>query len=133
MNKLAGHIADIETNGELSLVSVKVTEGVVLRAIIIDTPATAPYLKQGASVNITFKETEVVLGTSAEHQISLQNRITGTIVHIEKGRLLSRVRIQTRAGEICSVVSSRAVAQLDFKETMNVCAMIKLNETMLSV
>lgn len=133
MNKLEGHIDAIETSGALSLVSVVLAGGLVLKAIVIDTPATAPYLQLGATVNITFKETEVVLGTTVHHKISLQNRINGTIVHLEKGSLLSRIRIQTEAGEICSVVSSKAVEQLQFREKMKVCAMIKLNETMLAV
>jgi molybdate transport system regulatory protein len=133
MNKLDGHISKVQTSGELSLVSVSLIGGLVLKAIVIDTPATAAYLCQGSEVKITFKETEVVLGTPENHKISLQNRITGTIIEIEKGQLLSRVRIQSAAGEICSVVSSNAVEQLQLKEKAKVCAMIKLNETMLAV
>ena len=133
MNKLDGHISAIETSGELSLVSVSLAGGLVLKAIVIDTPSSAGYLHKGAAVSITFKETEVVLGTLYDHKVSLQNRIPGTIIQIEKGKLLSRVRIQVGTGEICSVVSSNAITQLQLKEQSEVCAMIKLNETMLAV
>lgn len=132
MNKLEGLITNVDVSGDLSLVSVRLTERLTMKAIVIDTPETAPYLQIGKAVKIMFKETEVVLGTLVDHRVSLQNRIEGTIAHIEKGRLLSRVRIHTDIGELHAVVSSNAIEQLGFSEQMRVYAMIKLNETMLA-
>ena len=132
MNKLQGQIINIETSGNISIVSVAVNEQVKLKAIVIETPSTAPYLKIGVAIAMLFKETEVVMGTDAQHAISLQNKISGSIKHIEKGALLSKIILESSAGEITSLISTNAVNQLHLKVGMNAMAMVKLNEVMIS-
>ena len=132
MNSLSGHICDVEVNGSLSLVTVKVREGLMLKSIIIDTPETAPYLKNGTHVNLLFKETEVVIGTGENHRISLQNQIRGHIKLIEEGKLISKVSVNTEVGQIISIISTQSVRQLNLKEHSEVTVMVKLNEIMLS-
>lgn len=132
MNSLKGHIIEVRTSGSLSLVSVRVSEDVVVKAIVIDTPETASYLEEEQPINVLFKETEVIIGTDENYNISLQNKITGTIKLIEQGALLSRVVVQTKIQDIVSVISSNAVNELALKENMKVTTMIKLNEIMLS-
>lgn len=131
MNKLAGHISNIEVSGGMSLVTVKINKVVSLKSIVIDTPETASFLVKGQAVNVMFKETEVVIGSLEDHRISLQNRIKGKVTAVEKGRLLSRVRIATDAGEIGSVISTASAEKLGLQEQVAVYAMVKLNETML--
>ena len=132
MNSFEGHIATIEVSGNMSLVTVAVNKKQTLKAIVIETPETASYLKNGSPVHVLFKETEVVLGSTKNHEISLQNRIPGTINHIEQGLLLSKLEIQTKVGIIRSIISTAAVLQLGLKKGKEVIAMIKLNELMLS-
>ncbi len=132
MNSLNGHIVEIEVSGSLSLVSVQIHEELRLKAIIIETPDTAAYLDIGHPIRVLFKETEVVIGNEGDHQISLQNRIPGTVSRIETGRLLSNVFVQTAAGESQAVISTNAVNQLDLQADTTVVAMIKLNEIMLA-
>lgn len=132
MNRFRGHIGAIEVSGGLSLVTVAITDKLQLKAIVIETPETARYLKHGQPVEVLFKETEVVVAGPGEHRISLQNRIPGVITEIEKGQLLSRLRIDTEVGELRAVISSNAVSQLGLRPSASVIAMIKLNETMLS-
>lgn len=132
MNKFSGRISDIQVSGSLSLVAVKLSESLTLKAIIIATPATTDYLKLGNAINILFKETEVVMGTAAEHAISLQNRIPATVSQIEQGQLICKLRLQTEMGEIISIISTNAVKNLALKVNSKVMAMIKLNEMMLS-
>jgi len=132
MNSLEGHIIEVNTSGSLSLVSVRVGPNVVVKAIVIDTPETASYLEAEQPINVLFKETEVIIGANDNCNISLQNKITGTVKEIEKGALLSRVVVQTKVKDIISVISSNAVNELGLKENMKVTAMIKLNEIMLS-
>jgi molybdopterin-binding protein len=132
MNSFEGHIATIEVSGNMSLVTVAVDKKQTLKAIVIETPETASYLKSGSPVHVLFKETEVVIGSTKNHEISLQNRIPGTINHIEQGLLLSKLEIQTKVGIIRSIISTAAVLQLGLKKGKEVIAMIKLNELMLS-
>ncbi len=103
-----------------------------LSAIVIDTPENSPYLQEGNSINVIFKETEVILGKGNDLEISLQNKINGTVESIENGELLSRLTLQTEVGKLISIITSRAVGQLCLETGSEVVAMIKTNEIMLA-
>lgn len=133
MNDIQGTITSIEVSGSLSLVTVRVNGNISLKAIIIETPDTAPYLFLGNEINVIFKETEVMIALKSDIAISLQNRIEGTIDGIEKGKLISKVIINTTAGKVVSLISTNAINQLNLRARLPVTAMIKLNEMMLSV
>ncbi len=132
MNNIKGQIHEIKISGSLSLVSIRINENILLNSIVIETPESAPYLIKGNSINVIFKETEVVISKDKKPAISLQNRIVGTIKNIEQGELISRVILATEVGEIVAIISTNAVNLLDLKKQTEVLAMIKLNEIMLS-
>ncbi len=131
MNTLTGQISNIEVNGSLALVTTKVN-GIPFTAIVIETPDTVAYLKTGNTIKILFKETEVIIATGDLPNISLQNRITGTIIQLEKGALLSKLTIGTTVGNVVSVITTKAVEQLKISTNTAVTAMIKTNEILLS-
>ena len=132
MNRLSGHINKIEVSGSMSLVTIDIRNTIQLRSIIIETPETASYLMVGNEVQAIFKETEVIIGTGEAHSISLRNRIPGKIVKIESGKLISKITIQSEVGDVVSIISSNAVKSLGLEKGMQVIAMIKVNEIMLS-
>lgn len=132
MNRLSGHIGNIEVNGGMSLVTIDINHDVQLKTIVIETPETASYLKVGNPITTLFKETEVIINLNDWSQISLQNRIACKIQSIEIGKLISKVIFESSAGTITSIISSNAVNTLCLKQGMAVVAMIKLNEIMLS-
>lgn len=132
MNRLQGDIVQIETNGHLSIVSVLVSEAVLLKAIVVETPTTAPYLKEGNTIAVLFKETEVIVGIGPVDGMSLQNKIPCIISQIEKGALLSKLALKTGQAVITAIISSKAVTQLNLTANSKVSAMIKLNEMMLA-
>lgn len=131
MNILTGHIANIKVNGELSIVKVKVGP-VLFSTIVIDTPDTAPFLKPDNRVKVIFKETEVILGVGDMTGISLRNKMKGKVSDIESDTLLSKVTIETEIGEITSIITSNAVKNLKIILGMEITAMVKTNELMLS-
>ena len=131
MNRIEGIIENIDTRGSLSLVNVR-SQDVKLTAIVIDTPETADYLGIGNKIHVLFKETEVIVGKGSLHRVSLQNKIPGRVEKIESGDLLSRLSIHTPIGLITSVITNRAVLQLDISVDSEVTAMVKTNEVMLS-
>ena len=79
-----------------------------------------------------FKESEVFIGKGIDHQISLQNKLVGTITTIAKGELLSKLVLDTTVGTITSIITANAVDQLQLIEGETVTAMIKTSEMMLS-
>lgn len=131
MNTLKGIITKIEMSDSLSLVEIKVG-AILFKTILIETPDTAPYLVNGNTINVIFKETEVVIGKGINHQISMQNKLIGTIIEIEQGGLLSKLTIETSVGKIRSIITSNAVEQLQLRVGEEVAAMIKTNEIMIS-
>ncbi|MCM1982381.1 TOBE domain-containing protein [Lyngbya confervoides] len=131
MNQIAGTIAQLTVQGNLSLVRIAVQE-MTLTAIVIDTPISAPHLQVGSPIQVIFKETEVIIGKGIDHRISLQNQLPGTLQALESGKLLSRVIVKTALGPIVSVITAQAVQQLQLQVGDTVTAMIKTNEVMLA-
>ena len=131
MNRLPGKIASIQVQGNLSLVQVQVEE-VLFSAIVIGTPEDVDFLHNGHDVFVGFKETEVIICTEPEYKISLRNRIPCRIASIDQGVLLSKLSLVHPAGTIESIITSNAVNHLVLKAGMDVYAMIKTNEIMLS-
>lgn len=132
MNSLKGHISHIEQSQQIALVSVRLDASTIIKAIIIETPQSASYLKVDHPIKVLFKETEVVIGTKEVRGVSLQNRIEAKIIGITLGSLICNLQLLSQFGEIEAIISRNAVAQLSLKENMEVFAMIKLNETMLA-
>ena len=108
MNSLKGDITKSEVNGKLSLVSLKVGS-VDFKSIVIETPETVDYLREGGKVQVMFKETEVIIGKGENLQISLRNKMFGNIKTLEVGKLLAQLTIDTDAGEIISIITANAV------------------------
>ena len=131
MNILKGKIEEINVNGDLSIVKIIVGK-IRFSTIVIDTPETASFLQLNNSVKVIFKETEVIIGVGDMSGISLRNKLIGKVISIESDKLLSKLIIDTEVGEITSIITSNAVNQLKIKIGLDVTAMIKTNELMLS-
>ena len=131
MNVLKGKIENLSISGSLTLIGIEVNN-IGMSAIVIDTPETAPYLKLGNTITAVFKETEVIIGKGNTFEISLRNKFEGTIETIESNDLLSKLNINTAVGQICSIITTNAVTQLNLKIGSKVTAMIKTNEIMVS-
>ena len=131
MNNLSGKIALIKTHGNISQVKVDLGE-VSFCTVIIETPKTASYLKIGNPIQVIFKETEVIIGIGRQNNNSIQNRVNGLILDIEKGQILSKVIIETAIGNIISFLTTDSVEKLELAKGSPVCAMIQTTEIMLS-
>ncbi|RAJ15363.1 hypothetical protein LV92_00056 [Arenibacter echinorum] len=116
----------------MSIVGVEVESGEELMSVVIDSPDTAPYLKKGNKVNVLFKEMEVAVTTQKELDISIENRIAGSISSMEEGVLLSRLVLETKMGEVIAIISTKSLRQMGLVEKMNVMIMVKLNEIILA-
>ncbi len=131
MNIFSGIIASIKVSGNISLITINVNN-IFFKTMVIETPATAAWLKIDSRVNVIFKETEVIIGKGLEHSVSLQNKVPGEIIDIQRGELMSKVIVGTVVGNIVAIISLDAVLQLDLQVGETVSAMIKTNEIMIS-
>lgn len=131
MNILSGIIIQINTEGSLSLIKIKV-QNTDLTSIVIDTPETATYLEIGNKIKILFKETEVILAKEISGIISLQNQLNCVVASFEKGKLLCKIILTFDTDTITSVITRTAFEQLNIQEKDEITAMIKTNEISLS-
>lgn len=131
MNIIAGKITQIISSGSLSKVEVEAGQ-IRFKTIVIDTEHTSDYLALNREVKILFNETEVGIGLGDLSNISLQNRVSGTIKKLELGDLQAKVVLDTVLGDIKSIITVDAVKQLDLKEGIEATALIKTNEIMLT-
>jgi molybdate transport system regulatory protein len=128
---LPGIIQQIQTEGHLSIVRIKVDND-LFSSIVIDTPQTASYLAVDTKIDMLFKENEVVIAKSFSGQISMQNRFACTIRSIEKGKLLSKLVLNYYQHTITSLITTNATNQLQCIVGDEVIAMVKTNEISLS-
>ncbi len=132
MNKIKGHINQVEVSGSLSMVTVDISDVHQFKAIVLETPNTALYLQKGHDIRLWFKETEVSIGIDNNPLNSIVNQLNGKIISIEKGELLTKVVVLTAVGELTSIISTYALLKLKLVVNQTVVVMVKLNEIMLS-
>lgn len=130
MNKLNGVVTLVEHNATMSLVDIRV-EDVHFSAMLLETPSTAAYLREGALVTLLFKETEVSLAKNLQGDISLRNRFTAQVSHVDEGEILSAVTLNFMNKTVVSVITSRAVKRLQIAVGDKLEALIKANEVAL--
>jgi molybdate transport system regulatory protein len=134
MNILAGEIAEIMTQDEISLVRVR-TGTVLFSTLVIDSPRTDPGLEVGRHVRLLFKETEVIIAKIMPLEISIRNRIECTIRKITSGKLLCELTLSIIGTMpevmIKSVITQNACEELRLREYDKILALIKTNEVSL--
>ncbi|QDH80295.1 tobe domain protein [Echinicola soli] len=132
MNRLTGHIKDITSSEQMSIVTILLKGQIEMQSLIIDTSSSAPYLKEGTQIQVLFKETEVIIGTSGHAGMSIENNIPGEILEIKRGKLLSRLSISTSCGNLVALISTQSATSLELTLNMPIQAMVKSNEVILS-
>ncbi len=130
MNTLPGSVASVDTGDNLSIVKISpaAQPGDRITAIVIDTPGSAAYLRQGCAVLVLFKETEVIIAKDFTGLISVQNKFRCTIKAVEKGKLLAKVILDYAGAEINSIITVNAVNTLALAAGDMVTALVKTNE-----
>lgn len=130
MNKLTGKIIAVESSLHMSMVDIDV-DGDIFSAIVLETPATASYLKPQQKVSLIFKETEVSIGKDLSGLISLRNRFKATITKLETSELLTKIYLSYKSKTIVSIISTRSAHKLGLGDGQQVEWLVKTNEVSL--
>ena len=115
----------------MSLVAIDV-DGDVFSSIVLETPSSAGYLKEGGQVTLLFKETEVSIAKNLSGLISLRNRFKAVIKGIDVSPVLSKIFLNYKNREIVSVITTRSTRKLGLVEGDLVEWLVKTNEVSLS-
>lgn len=127
---MIGKIVLVESSPYMSMVDIDV-DGDFFSSIVLETPSSASYLKQGTVVTLLFKETEVSIGKNLSGLISLRNRFKATIKRIEKSDILTKVFLNYKTREIISIISTRSAQKLGLIDGDDVEWLVKTNEVSL--
>lgn len=127
MNKLPGIITRIQQSDSIMLVDVDVN-GHSFSALLIESPAQDYWLKEGSTISIVFKETEVSLAKGLSGKISMRNRMPCIVKQIERGALLSKIILQFQQYNIVSAITTRSIDLLEISVGDVVEALVKANE-----
>lgn len=127
MNTLSGHIVEIEAHGSIAVIDVAVG-GNLFTAMLLGRAEQLAGWKIGQSARLLFKETEVALAKNLSGQISMRNRMPGTVISLEVGQLLTRVVFDMQGVHIGSVITSRSARSLQISVGDLVEGLVKSNE-----
>ena len=130
MNSLQGVITAISTEKDISLVTIAAA-GETFSALVIDTPATAAYLKPHHQIRMVFKETEMAIGKNLSGSLSLRNRFNATIRQIQSGKILSSVSLDFKGHNLCAIITTQSVKELHLAAGDTVVGLVKTNEVSL--
>jgi len=130
MNKLPGIITRIQQSGAILLVDVEV-EQQMFSALLIESVQQPEWLVSGNNVDVVFKETEVSLAKNFSGQISMRNRMKCSVQAIDRGDLLSKIKLNFRNFTISSAITTRSVDSFILKIGDEVEALVKANEVSL--
>lgn len=132
MNQLKGNIAEIYSGEGMSLVKVKVSNNILCTSLVLDDSRSTDWLTVGKSVNIYFKEIEVIISKEPIMNISIQNRLPCIIHSLKTGEILTQADLMFNETMISSIITTNACRQLNLKVDEQVIALIKTNEINLS-
>lgn len=127
MNKLTGIITQVQQSGAILLIDINVDKH-LFTALLIQSATPPDWLQTGKIIDVVFKETEVSLAKNLSGIISMRNRMKCTVRQIERGALLSKVRLQFQDHTISSAITTRSVDALELKIGDEVEALVKANE-----
>ena len=127
MNRIRGKITEIETDGNISLVTIEAEE-TCFSSTVIDTTESASYLNAGSDIYMVFKETEMAIGKNLLGGLSLRNRFAATITTIELGKVLAKVEIDFKGHRLHSIITAQSARNLDLKIGDQVEGIVKTTE-----
>ncbi len=128
MNKLLGKIISIETEGSIALIEVAVGE-LKLSASLLGSVEDLSCWYVNQDVQLLFNEMEVAIAKNLSGQISLRNRMPGKIVHLEIGKILTRILFVLDGNyTVSAVITSRSARTLGLILGDHIEGLVKSNE-----
>jgi molybdate transport system regulatory protein len=130
MNKLKAIIKQIKCSSGITLTDVE-ADGIQLSALLVDVPSKPEWLTEGNEIFVAFKETEVSIAKNFTGKISMRNQLKCCVDNIQRGVILSIVKLSFNNTHINSAITTRSVDMLELAQGDKVTALIKANEVSL--
>lgn len=131
-NQLPGTVTAVHPGDVMTAVKIRLDGGQDLTAAITSEAVEQLALAPGVSVRALVKSTEVSLATSRVDGLSIRNRLSGTITHLELGEVLAYVKVTVDGGRITAAITKEAATDLGLFVGSDVVALIKSTEVSLA-
>ncbi len=132
MNKLQGTIKNIQTHEGISLIDISIGDD-EFSSLIINSKNTDEYIREGNSVNLLFKETEVsVKNYHPEFNKKRKNKIVTTVKNIRVGTILSEISFIYNHQTITAIVLTRLLNELNLQVKDKAIVILRTQEILLS-
>ena len=124
MSTIKATVIEIQSEDILHIVSFKVGKS-TLKMMSLELQSN---LKVGSSVLLSVKAAAVALAKELSGMLSYSNQIPLEIQKIEKGKLLSSIKLQNQDISMESVITTASCERMQLKETQSVIALIKSSD-----
>ncbi len=111
MNRLSGKVTNITGRDSLHLVRVRCREQ-EFTVSVLELPS---FVEPGVELDLLFKESEVMLVSDSQSDLSADNRVNGQTVLIWRGDILSQVFLKTACGEISSLITTTCLDRMSLR------------------
>lgn len=125
MNKLCGVVSSTQETHGIVFVKIDV-EGFTLGVMSLGRE-----WKVGESVNIYFKESDVMVAHKDSPKLSARNKFLSPVVLVVQDGVLARIEFQFGKHKIYSLISSEACRELEIKEKEEFIWFVKSSEIIL--
>lgn len=126
MNILPVIIKNIQSAEGVMMALVE-TEKNLLQVMMISSAGSNNWFQSGDHAEVIFKETEVFLGKGIYGGLSIQNQLLCEVTYIDKGTLVSMVKLRFGRSILYSVIETASLENLDVKTGDKITAMIMSN------
>ncbi|RMH81443.1 MAG: molybdenum-pterin-binding protein [Acidobacteria bacterium] len=113
MNVIHGRVKRINSSNGLSEVEVQTNIGNIY-SVVLEAPQEAEFMQEGRAVECIIKETSVVL---LKEETPCINTFKGVVRSVERGSVLSFIRVECENLELKAVLLTRQVDTLDLSES----------------
>jgi molybdopterin-binding protein len=124
MNRIKAKIIDIKANQNLHIVKFD-SKGTLLTMMSLELPKEVDI---GKTVTIGFKPSHLSLAKNFSGSVSFSNKIDTKIIAIDKGELLTIVRLSANCANMESLITLNSATQMDLNIGDEVTAFIKASE-----
>ncbi|MFE0810535.1 molybdopterin-binding protein [Streptomyces sp. NPDC058848] len=131
-NQLPGTVITVTPGEAMATVRVRLSGGQVITAAITRDAADDLAPATGTAVRVLVKSTEVSLATGRVEDLSIRNRLPGTVTALTTGPAMASVRVAVEGAELTAAITREAAEDLGLTVGTPVVALVKSTEVSLA-
>ena len=88
-------------------------------------------LFEGDSISVLMKSTDLILAKAFRGILSARNFITGVVINILRGDVLSKVIFESQGETLCAIVTNASLEEMNIQTGEEITAIVKSTELVL--